>query len=421
MHIYSAYDVLPCDSQGSSSHMFVANRRIIKDSSHLSGVQQNEGESIKEYFHKFSTEAHQILGVDLELVLLEGLCLGPFYSSIMQETYADHVVDIHLVNADGEILDRETMGEDLFWALRGGGAASFGVILAYKIKLVQVPPKVTVLSKTLTLPQGATKAVAKWQRVAYSADNRLYINAGLIVSNKSVQADFSGLFLGELPELLLIMEQSLPELKVARKDCKEMTWIESAVVFSSFPVMNINSSQPLSVLLNRSPVAPNISFKVKSDIVTEPILEQSWEKIWKYILNGGEQLVMLVEPLGGKVAEIAETETPFPHRNGSKFVIQYIMVWSRIGKDEAKKHIEFLRGFYKFMAPFVSKKPRAAYLNFRDLDLGRNTEGVIRYNKAKVWGSKYYSVNFKRLAYAKSKTDPDDFFKNEQSIPPLFY
>ncbi|MBA0773677.1 hypothetical protein Gotri_008934 [Gossypium trilobum] len=31
------------------------------------------------------------------------------------------------------------MGEDLFWAIRGGGGGSFGIVLAWKLKLVPVP------------------------------------------------------------------------------------------------------------------------------------------------------------------------------------------------------------------------------------------------------------------------------------------
>ncbi|KAL7116716.1 hypothetical protein ACP275_03G021900 [Erythranthe tilingii] len=51
---------------------------------------------------------------------------------------ADNVVD-----ASGRLLDRKSMGEDLFWAVTGGGAASFGVVLAYKIRLVRVPATVS--------------------------------------------------------------------------------------------------------------------------------------------------------------------------------------------------------------------------------------------------------------------------------------
>ena len=81
-------------------------------------------------------------------------------------TAADNIVDALMLDARGEILHRESMDGDLFWAIRGGGAASFGVVLSYKIRLVHVPPKVTVFGITRTLKQGATKLVERWQHVA---------------------------------------------------------------------------------------------------------------------------------------------------------------------------------------------------------------------------------------------------------------
>ncbi|KAF4348865.1 hypothetical protein F8388_025150 [Cannabis sativa] len=49
------------------------------------------------------------------------------------------------------------MGKDLFWAIRGGGGGSFGIILWWKIKLVPVPETVTFFRVGKTLEQGATK------------------------------------------------------------------------------------------------------------------------------------------------------------------------------------------------------------------------------------------------------------------------
>jgi hypothetical protein len=72
------------------------------------------------------------------------------------------------------------------------------------------------------------------------------------------------------------------------------------------------------------------------------------------------------------------------------------------------------------MEPFVSKSPRSAYLNYRDLDIGVNNKiGYTSYKQASIWGVKYFNNNFKRLAQVKTKVDPQNFFRNEQSIPSL--
>ncbi|CAN0904308.1 Tetrahydroberberine oxidase [Linum grandiflorum] len=48
------------------------------------------------------------------------------------------------------------MGEDLFSAIRGGGGNTFGVVVAWKIRLVKVPANVTVCNVVKTLEQNVT-------------------------------------------------------------------------------------------------------------------------------------------------------------------------------------------------------------------------------------------------------------------------
>lgn len=45
---------------------------------------------------------------------------------------ADHVIVAPVVDINGRILGRDLVGEDLIWAIRGGGLSSFAVIMRGK-------------------------------------------------------------------------------------------------------------------------------------------------------------------------------------------------------------------------------------------------------------------------------------------------
>ncbi|KAG8365677.1 hypothetical protein BUALT_Bualt18G0131300 [Buddleja alternifolia] len=327
----------------------------------------------------------------------------------------DNLLDAKIVDAKGRILDRKGMGEDLFWAIRGGGGASFGVILSYKIKVVAVPPVVTVFSVPKTLEENATDLVHRWQYFAPKADRDLFVRVFLQPTKNNgtttVTASFIALYLGDAKKLVSLVNEFFPELGLKTGDCKETTWIKSTLFWANFP-----DGTPETALLDRKPSSS--LFKYKSDYVRTPIsiggLTGIMEKMSK-----SENIWAQFNPYGGRMSEIPESEIAFPHRAGIVFKIQYLLIWNEPGPVAERRNIRKLREFYKYMTPFVSKNPREAFLNYRDIDIGSTDNGKNAYNEGKVYGVKYFKGNFDRLVKVKTAVDPDNFFRNEQSIPPL--
>ncbi|MCD7462776.1 hypothetical protein HAX54_049341 [Datura stramonium] len=335
---------------------------------------------------------------------------------------ADNVVDALLVDAQGRVLDRESMGEDIFWAIRGGGGGIWGIIYAWKIRLLNVPNTVTcfILSRSGSKTY-VSQLVHKWQLVAPMLNDYFYLSVSIRAGPDEINSQFNGFYLGPRNEAISILNKTFPELGLLKDDCKEMSWIESVLFFSE-----LDNTFNVSLLKERY-FNKKTYFKAKSDYVRTPI---SMDGIMAAldVLKKEPKGHIILDPYGGAMQRISEEAIAFPHRKGNLFGIQYLVEWKE-EDNYTNWYIEWIREFYNTMAPFVSSKPRAAYVNYMDLDLGvmdylfLNTSSANHNHaveRARLWGQKYFLNNYDRLVKAKTTIDPLNVFRHQQGIPPMF-
>lgn len=100
-----------------------------------------------------------------------------------------------------------------------------------------------------------------------------------------------------------------------------MSWVESTLFWAGFP-----NGTSTDILLDRVQEDKSF-FKTKSDYYKKMIPKEGLETLWEVLMDI-EDIFIQLNPYGGRMEEISESETAFAHRAGNLFKVQYTVLWS---------------------------------------------------------------------------------------------
>lgn len=346
---------------------------------------------------------------------------------------------------------------DLFWALRGAGGGSYGVIARFNFA---EPPLAPSYASIWTIgwnwedltPRGFATLMAEYADWVGQMPEREFsllklnhVAAGQV----SMIVQFASQPDQALDDHLRVTGASItsaqrrfnaiapfvprvkPELRALRPGAARIG--NQAVQHLTF----------LEAVQTLSGSGPNQFGKYKSSYLRGPMPEDQVEAIYEWLhrtpdsvplAQMGQSLVQ-VDSYGGAINRVASDATAVPQRS-CLLKLQFQTYWnnaSRVAGDtqarferQEQAHLEWIRGIYRDAyatsggTPDPSRDPSGivdgCYANYPDSDLGTHADGRI---DQALW--LYYLDNFRRnprnLVDVKRHWDPTNVFHHAQSIP----
>lgn len=385
--------------------------RLIIDVSKLNGIRASgdaavvgAGAKLIDVYRALTAKGVTIPAGSCPTVGVSGLTLGGGHG-VVSRAYGltcDSLTQATLITADGrQLVAGATENKDLFWALRGAGNGTFGVVTELHFTTHPAPQAVTAY---LTWPWSRAAAVlGAWQEWGPAQPDEIWSSCHLSgTAGGRPTVSVSAFSLGTYGELQNAVDRlaarigsSASGVSLKRRSYEgAMEVYAGCSSFSSDAQCHLPGPTP-----GRSPQGAlgRETYAARSDFFDRSIPEAGIHTLLHRMesVRGGAGSVAFTA-LGGAVNRVAPTATAFVHRR-SRMLAQYIASW-RAGTPGTAAQ-SWLTSAHASLRGYASG---AAYQNYTDPTLAN-------------WRTAYYGDAAARLAQLRRRYDPTGFFTFPQS------
>jgi hypothetical protein len=302
----------------------------------------------------------------------------------------DHLQEATIILANGSTIKaNKDENDDLFWFLRGCGASNIGIVSSLKLNIYN-SLDVVLFELEYKLEQ-LQEILEIWDKFGPYAENNL--------ASKILFFPQSNIDITNHVHLKGQYEGSLPQLQSLLNDF--IVIAQSVHIWKSSPI-------DAAIFYNQGSSEPPWYFFYETIFTVEQLQPETINALVDFSKTAPSECSIVMNALGGKMAEIKSDETAFPWRDSKLWI--HIMSESRDQRkfDLMRKTTKSI--YYKLLDSGLRNPETGVgrlYCNFKDLELTQNEYPLA-----------YWGKNYERIKEIKKKYDPDNIFKPLQGIHP---
>jgi len=308
----------------------------------------------------------------------------------------DNIIEAQVVLANSSVVTASTtQNQDLFWALRGAGAA-FGIVTNFKFKTFTAPES-NIVFQYFVSPSNASQLSTMISALQDFTRNTQppELNMRLFLSGFST---FSGVYYGTRADFDKLMSPLLTKMGIGSgfASVSTNTWLNTLTSFSNGP------------LAQTKPYDTHETFFAKS-LMPEWLNTNAIDALTKYwdanARKNNRAWYLLIDCHGGKgsaITNISADSTAYAHRNAT-FKMQFYDRINGAAYDSA--WFPFLNGWIKAISDASPGVNFGMYINYADTNL----------TKAEAH-SHYWLGHYDKLVTLKQAYDPKKVFEGPQLV-----